>query len=125
MTNEGNGAIMRELGISKQAYDFVRSAENSIKPVFERIDANAEVNLARVLAGFRKENVGLRHFAPTTGYGYDDAGRDTLDRLFRMPYLRRMHWCGRSSPPEHMRCILRCPVCANGRCCCCRIRKAV
>ena len=53
MTNEGNGAIMRELGISKQAYDFVRSAENSIKPVFERIDANAEVNLARVLAGFR------------------------------------------------------------------------
>ena len=30
MTNEGNGAIMRELGISKQAYDFVRSAENSI-----------------------------------------------------------------------------------------------
>ena len=82
MTNEGNGAIMRELGISKQAYDFVRSAENSIKPVFERIDANAEVNLARVLAGFRKENVGLRHFAPTTGYGYDDAGRDTLDRLF-------------------------------------------
>lgn len=66
MTNEGNGAIMRELGISKQAYDFVRSAENSIKPVFERIDANAEVNLARVLAGFRKENVGLRHFAPTT-----------------------------------------------------------
>lgn len=82
MTNEGNGAIMRELGISKQAYDFVRSAENSIKPVFEMIDANAEVNLARVLAGFRKENVGLRHFAPTTGYGYDDAGRDTLDRLF-------------------------------------------
>ena len=82
MTNEGIGAIMRELGISKQAYDFVRSAENSIKPVFERIDANAEVNFARVLAGFRKENVGLRHFAPTTGYGYDDAGRDTLDRLF-------------------------------------------
>ena len=82
MTNKGNGAIMRELGISKQAYDFVRSAENSIKPVFERIDANAEVNLARVLAGFREENVGLRHFAPTTGYGYDDAGRDTLDRLF-------------------------------------------
>lgn len=40
------------------------------------------MNLARVLAGFRKENVGLRHFAPTTGYGYDDAGRDTLDRLF-------------------------------------------
>mgnify|MGYP000228355074 CR=1 FL=1 len=76
MTNEGNGAIMRELGISKRAYDFVRSAENSIKPVFERIDANAEVNLARVLAGFRKENVGLRHF-------------------------------------EHMRCILRCPVCAK------------
>ena len=82
MTNKGNGAIMRELGISKQADDFVRSAENSIKPVFERIDANAEVNLARVLAGFREENVGLRHFAPTTGYGYDDAGRDTLDRLF-------------------------------------------
>ena len=111
MTNEGNGAIMRELGISKQAYDFVRSAENSIKPVFERIDANAEVNLARVLAGFRKENVGLRHFAPTTGYGYDDAGRDTLDRLFA--HARRMHWCGRSSPPERMRCILRCPVCAK------------
>lgn len=33
MTNEGIGAIMRELGISKQAYDFIRSAENCIRPV--------------------------------------------------------------------------------------------
>ena len=121
MTNEGNGAIMRELGISKQAYDFVRSAENSIKPVFERIDANAEVNLARVLAGFRKENVGLRHFAPTTGYGYDDAGRDTLDRLFAHALFAEDALV-RPQLTSGTHALYLVP---NGRCCCCRIRKAV
>lgn len=75
-------AIIAELGISHKAYDIVRSAEKEIKHVFERMDSVAETNFARVLGGFRQENVGLRHFAPTTGYGYDDIGRDTLDRVF-------------------------------------------
>lgn len=79
--NAANSAL-KELGISAKAYDFVRMAEKGLASVFAKIDNNAQINFARVLGGFRQENVGLRHFAPTTGYGYDDAGRDTLDKLF-------------------------------------------
>lgn len=75
-------AAIDELKISKAVYGFVRSAEDELASVYASIDAVAEANFARVLGGFKEENVGLRHFAPTTGYGYDDSGRDTLDRLF-------------------------------------------
>ncbi len=60
----------------------IESAERDCAAVFREIDAIEESCTARVLAAFQKERVGARHFAPTTGYGYDDIGRDTLERLF-------------------------------------------
>ncbi len=50
--------------------------------MFRRIDAIEMVNQQRVLEAFWQERVSARHFTPTTGYGYDDIGRDTLDRVF-------------------------------------------
>ena len=68
--------------ISDRARELVWSAEQSCKDMFRRIDAIEMVNQQRVLEAFWSERVSTRHFAPTTGYGYDDIGRDTLDRVF-------------------------------------------
>ena len=57
-------------------------AEAGLKEQFARIDAMEELGTRRVLAAFQHHQVAYRHFAPTTGYGYDDVGRDTLERIF-------------------------------------------
>ena len=57
-------------------------AEDRCQDAFKRIDEIALENTARVLDAFQKQEVATRHFAPTTGYGYDDIGRDTLERIF-------------------------------------------
>lgn len=49
---------------------------------FRRIDETALYNQKKVLDAFIENRVALRHFTPTTGYGYDDAARDTLNKLF-------------------------------------------
>lgn len=68
--------------ISDRARELVWSAERSLESVFQRADAIEMANQQRVLEAFWQERVSARHFAPTNGYGYDDTGRDTLDRVF-------------------------------------------
>ena len=70
------------IDVSDRARELVWSAEQYLGDVFRRIDALEMVNQQRVLEAFWQERVSTRHFAPTTGYGYDDIGRDTLDRVF-------------------------------------------
>lgn len=60
----------------------VRGAELSLGPAFARLEEIALVNQKRVLDALRTEAISPRHFAPTEGYGYDDLGRDALDRVF-------------------------------------------
>lgn len=60
----------------------VQKAEKRCLPIFEKIDEIALFNTEKVLDALQRHNVASRHFAPTTGYGYDDVGRDTLERLF-------------------------------------------
>ena len=68
--------------ISEQAREFVWNAEHQLGGVFQRIDSVESVTQMRVLDAFQNHGVAARHFAPTTGYGYDDIGRDTLDLVF-------------------------------------------
>lgn len=60
----------------------IAEAEASLHPVFDRLDRNEVLWTERILQAFQAESVSARHFAPTTGYGYDDVGRDTLERIF-------------------------------------------
>lgn len=60
----------------------VQRAEKRCKAAFERIDEVALFNTEKVLNALQKFEIASRHFAPTTGYGYDDVGRDTLEKLF-------------------------------------------
>ena len=62
--------------------EWIEKAEKRCQPIFERIDGIALFNTEKVLKAFQKHEVASRHFAPTTGYGYDDVGRDTLERIF-------------------------------------------
>lgn len=58
------------------------SAQRKLLPQFEKIDEIAFYNTAKVLSAFQKYRVGEGHFAATTGYGYDDRGRDDLERIY-------------------------------------------
>lgn len=60
----------------------IRQTELELKDVFSAIDENEEIRTRQVLDAFRKEGISYRHFSPTTGYGYDDIGRDALERVF-------------------------------------------
>lgn len=57
-------------------------AETNCHSAFERVDAIALSNTEKMLDLFRKHEIAGRHFLPTTGYGYDDVGRDTLAQLY-------------------------------------------
>lgn len=57
-------------------------AQGQLTEAFARIDAVAEENTARVLTAFQKHRVADGYFAGTTGYGYDDLGRDKLDDIY-------------------------------------------
>lgn len=58
------------------------AAEDKLAPAFKSLEKIALANQERVLNAFRAEGVSTRHFTPTEGYGYDDIGRDALDRVF-------------------------------------------
>ena len=57
-------------------------AQARIRPVFDEIDRIAEINTRKVMGAFQDQRVSEACFAGTTGYGYDDLGRETLDRIY-------------------------------------------
>lgn len=68
--------------IKPQVFELAREAESEIKPVFERIDRIAEKNTIKVMEAFQDNRVSESCFAGTTGYGYDDLGREVLDKVY-------------------------------------------
>ena len=72
-----------ELGISDKALSIVREAEEAVRTEFEKIDDMAMKNSLKVLTSFHKNNVSECHFNGTTGYGYNDIGRDKIEDVFR------------------------------------------
>lgn len=62
--------------------EFIQACEKKLNIYFEEIDNRALFNQKKVLDAFRINKVALRHFAPTTGYGYDDEGKFKLSEVF-------------------------------------------
>ena len=71
-----------QLGISPAVLRFGESALQSVQDQFARIDAIAEHNQAKVIAAMQKNRLAANHFNLSTGYGYDDEGRDNLERVY-------------------------------------------
>ncbi len=74
--------ISENFGISEKTLKLVEEAENNIKEQFKYIENICEINQLRVMKAFADNRVSDSHFTATTGYGYDDLGRDTLDRVY-------------------------------------------
>lgn len=77
-----NKFIKDNFGISDKTLNLVSEAEESIKEQFKHIENICEINQLRVMKAFADNRVSDSHFVATTGYGYDDLGRDTLDRVY-------------------------------------------
>ena len=75
-------SIYEELGISRNVLDFGTKIEGKLKTRFEEIDKNAEFNQMKVIKAMQENRVSDIHFAATTGYGYNDLGRDTLEAVY-------------------------------------------
>ena len=71
-----------EIGISPAVYQYGEKTLDHLKARFEEIDRIAEYNQAKVLCAMQKNRVSAACFAATTGYGYDDLGRDNLERVY-------------------------------------------
>ena len=74
--------MYQELGISPQVLAFGNKIEKSLKKRFEAIDENAEYNQMKVLHAMQKNKVSEACLYSTTGYGYNDLGRDTLEAVY-------------------------------------------
>ena len=73
---------MKIADISPRVYEMARAAEAECRSRFAQIDRVAEENTRRVMEAFQECRVSDSCFAGTTGYGYDDLGRDTLDKIY-------------------------------------------
>ena len=74
--------IYKTLGVSGEVLAYGEKILETLCPRFAEIDARAEINQAKVLAAMQKNRVNATHFAASTGYGYDDEGRDNLERVY-------------------------------------------
>ncbi len=70
------------LDLEKKIAALIERAEEDLQETFAGFEETGLYNQARVLEAFREERVGTHHFASSTGYGYSDPGRETLERIF-------------------------------------------
>ena len=73
---------MYENGISKDLENLSNKIEKEIEPVFKNIDMVCQYNSLKVLSAFQKNQISDMHFGSTTGYGYGDVGRDTIEKVY-------------------------------------------
>ena len=73
---------MKISDIKPEVYEMARKAEKTIAPQFAALEEICEKNTFRVMEAFQDHRVSEACFAGTTGYGYDDLGRDTLDKIY-------------------------------------------
>ena len=70
------------LKISEKTYKYVKKCEEEIKEELDKVDEIAEANSLKVLMAFNKNNLSENHFNSTTGYGYNDEGRDVIEKIY-------------------------------------------
>lgn len=74
--------MYQEFGISKEVEDIVNTSEEEVKNVFKEIEKTCEINSLKVLKAFQSNNLSEMHLGSTTGYGYNDIGRDTIEKIY-------------------------------------------
>ncbi len=82
MTDEIIRQQYLSMGISSEVYHYGEQIEKNLQERFARIDRTAEYNQMKVIAAMQKKRVSAECFQSTTGYGYNDYGRDTLEEVY-------------------------------------------
>ncbi len=72
----------KNLGISREVYEFGEKIEESLKERFTEINARAEYNQMKVIKAMQENRVSAECFNMSSGYGYNDLGRDTLEKVY-------------------------------------------
>lgn len=74
--------LQQKYKIGETALQYLETAEKDVQDQFKYYDEIREYNQAKVLAAFQEERISDTHFTNTTGYGYGDTGRDSLDKVY-------------------------------------------
>lgn len=74
--------MLQEFGVRKEIEELAIKVEKEVEPIFQQIEENCTKNSLKVLQAFQKNEIAEMHFGSTTGYGYGDIGRDTIEKVF-------------------------------------------
>ena len=74
--------LYQKIGIRPQVYDYGKQIEDQLKERFQKLEETAEYNQLKVLHAMQKNRVSEACFYPSTGYGYNDVGRETLEQVY-------------------------------------------
>lgn len=74
--------MYKEFGIKEDVIELSKKIEKDLEPIFKEVEEIEEYNSLKVLSAFQKYNLSEMHFNGTTGYGYGDIGRDTIESIF-------------------------------------------
>ena len=74
--------MYKEFGIKEDVIELSKKIEKDLDPIFKEVEEIEECNSLKVLSAFQKYNLSEMHFNGTTGYGYGDIGRDTIENIF-------------------------------------------
>ena len=79
---ESTKEMYQKMGISQNVYEYGEKTVKKLEERFAALDLIAEYNQMKVIAAMQKNRVSEMHFGKSTGYGYNDAGRDTLEQVY-------------------------------------------
>lgn len=82
MTNMDIYSMYKTMGIDEKVFNYCQEVEKKLTERFQTIDQIAEYNQAKVLHAMQKNQLSEAHLFPSTGYGYNDIGRDTLEKIY-------------------------------------------
>lgn len=74
--------MYKQFGINEEVIELAHKTEEQVKEQFKKIEEVCEYNSLKILSAFQKYNLSEMHFNSTTGYGYSDVGRETIEKIF-------------------------------------------
>lgn len=95
-------SVYRSLGISSEVLDYGQRIESELKERFEAIDATAEYNQLKVIGAMQKCKVSAECFNASSGYGYNDLGRDKLEEVYAAVFHTEAALVRPRLPAAHM-----------------------
>lgn len=82
MSEKYNNYLKNELNIDQKVIELVNDSETELEKIFDEIDDITSINQLKVLKAFQDNHINATHFDWSTGYGYDDPGRDAVERVY-------------------------------------------